>query len=143
MPIEIPTAIDAQWQSTTVPALTITRSAATNGIRVQLKGVFDILANVVPITEKDSRIHNYGVTEDDSLAHFDIGFKFHSLTDDVHGVLGQTYRTDYVNKLSVSTNMPIMGGTSTYVTSDIFSTDCKVARFGRSSGISMVTGMAT
>ncbi|KAM3355171.1 hypothetical protein ACQJBY_025762 [Aegilops geniculata] len=143
MPIEIPTAVDAQWQSTTVPALTITRSAATNGIRVQLKGVFDILANVVPITEKDSRIHNYGVTEDDSLAHFDIGFKFHSLTDDVHGVLGQTYRTDYVNKLSVSTNMPIMGGTSSYVTSDIFSTDCKVARFGRSSGISMVTGMAT
>ncbi|VAH86127.1 unnamed protein product [Triticum turgidum subsp. durum] len=109
MPIEIPTAIDAQWQSTT----------------------------------KDSRIHNYGVTEDDSLAHFDIGFKFHSLTNNVHGVLGQTYRTDYVNKLSVSANMPIMGGTSSYVTSDIFSTDCKVTRFGRSSGISMVTGMAT
>ncbi|VAH69978.1 unnamed protein product [Triticum turgidum subsp. durum] len=109
MPIEIPTAIDAKWQSTT----------------------------------KDSRIHNYGVTEDDSLAHFDIGFKFHGLTDDVQGVLGQTYRADYVNKLSVSANMPIMGGTASYVTSDIFSTDCKVARFGRASGISMVTGIAT
>ncbi|KAF7040689.1 hypothetical protein CFC21_050576 [Triticum aestivum] len=144
MPIDIPTEVDAEWQSTIVPTLTITRTSATNGIRVQLKGVFDILANVVPITEKDSRIHNYGVTEEDSLAHFDIGFKFHAFTDDVHGVLGQTYRTDYVNKLSVTANMPIMGGAASYVSSDIFSTDCKVARFGRSRGaISMTTTKAS
>jgi len=139
MPIDIPDEIDAQWQSTVMPTLTVTRTSMANGIRVELKGVFDILAKVVPITEKDSRIHNYGVTDDDSLAHFDVGFKFYDLTDDVHGVLGQTYSTNYVNKLSVSANMPIMGGGSNYVSSDIFATDCKVSRFGPQAGISMVT----
>jgi hypothetical protein len=82
------------------------------------------------------------VTEEDSLAHFDLSFRFYDLTDDVHGVLGQTYRTDYVNKLSVTAKMPLMGGAPSYVSSGIFATDCKVARFGRQAGISMVTGQA-
>ncbi|KAF7026406.1 hypothetical protein CFC21_038515 [Triticum aestivum] len=137
--INIAADIGAKWL---VPGLTITRTTVTNGVRVQLKGVFDIIAKVVPITEEDSRVHNYGVTEDDSLAHLDIGFKFYDLTDDVHGVLGQTYRSDYVNKLSVSASMPVMGGVASYISSDIFSTDCKVARFGLSAGISMVTSTA-
>lgn len=143
MQVDIPAEIDETWQPTTVPALTITRTSMTNRIKVELKGVFSIHASVVPITVEDSIIHNYGVTEDDSLAHFDLGFKFYDLTDDVHGVLGQTYRTDYVNKLSVSANMPIMGGAPNYVTSDIFATDCKVARFGHQAGISMVTTRAS
>ncbi|XP_048568874.1 uncharacterized protein LOC125549514 [Triticum urartu] len=137
--INIAADIGAKWL---VPGLTITRTTVTNGVRVQLKGVFDIIAKVVPVTEEDSRVHNYGVTEDDSLAHLDIGFKFYDLTDDVHGVLGQTYRSDYVNKLSVSASMPVMGGVASYISSDIFSTDCKVARFGLSAGISMVTSTA-
>ncbi|XP_062208755.1 uncharacterized protein LOC133910257 [Phragmites australis] len=142
-PIHIPTESGARWASRTVPGLSVTRTAATNSFVVALKGVFDVMANVVPITEEDSIIHNYGVTEEDSLAHFDLGFKFYDLTDDVHGVLGQTYRTDYVNQLSVSSNMPIMGGAPKYVSSDIFATDCAVARFGaRRDGISMVTDRA-
>ncbi|XP_037410634.1 uncharacterized protein LOC119273636 [Triticum dicoccoides] len=136
--IDLPAKLDARWESAAVAGLTITRTATTNGIRVQLKGVFDIMASVVPVTEKDSRIHNYGVTEEDSLAHLDIGFKFHDLTDDVHGVLGQTYRSDYINKLRVSASMPVMGGITSYVSSDIFATDCAVARFGRRTSISMV-----
>jgi hypothetical protein len=142
-PVTIPDETNGQWQSKAVPALTITRTSMNNGVRVELKGVFDILAKVVPITEKDSQIHNYGVTEDDSLAHFDIGFKFYDLTDDVHGVLGQTYRTNYINMLSVTANMPIMGGAPKYVSSNIFATDCKVARFGRKAGISMITTTAS
>jgi len=141
-PIDIPTEIGAVWQSAAAPGLTVTRTATTNGVRVHLKGVFDIMANVVPISEEDSRIHNYGVTDDDSLAHFDLGFKFLDLSDDVHGVLGQTYRSDYVNQLSVSSKMPVMGGAPKYVVSDIFATDCAVARFGRAGGISMVTSRA-
>ncbi|VAH86143.1 unnamed protein product [Triticum turgidum subsp. durum] len=140
--INIAADVGAKWQSTVVPGLTVTRTTVTNGVRVQLKGVFDIMAKVVPITQEDSRVHNYGVTEDDSLAHLDIGFKFYDLSDDVHGVLGQTYRSDYVNKLSVSANMPVMGGVANYISSDIFSTDCKVARFGLSADISMVTTAA-
>uniref|UniRef100_A0ACD6ALV0 Uncharacterized protein n=1 Tax=Avena sativa TaxID=4498 RepID=A0ACD6ALV0_AVESA len=143
MPIDIPDEIDVEWKSSTVPALTVSRTSMTNGVKVVLKGVFEVSAKVVPITEEDSRIHNYGVTEDDTLAHFDLAFKFYDLTDDVHGVLGQTYRTDYVNKLSVSANMPIMGGGPNYVSSDIFATDCKVARFGRQAGISMITTRAS
>jgi len=109
---------------------------------VQLEGVFDVVANAVPITQEDSRVHNYGVTEeDDSLAHLDLGFRFFGLTDYVHGVLGQTYRSDYVHRLSVSSNMPVMGGAPKYVSSDIFTTDCAVARFG-AAGISMVTSRA-
>ncbi|RLN24165.1 uncharacterized protein C2845_PM07G35980 [Panicum miliaceum] len=144
-PIDIPTQIGAVWQSAAAPGLTVTRTATTNGVRVHLKGVFDTMANVVPISEEDSRIHNYGVTDDDSLAHFDLGFKFLDLSDDVHGVLGQTYRSDYVNQLSVSSKMPVMGGAPNYVVSDIFATDCPVARFGAGgrAGISMVTAEAS
>ncbi|GJN16619.1 hypothetical protein PR202_gb03623 [Eleusine coracana subsp. coracana] len=143
-PIRIPAEAGARWESVVIPGLSIMRTAMTNGVRVQLKGVFDIIANVVPITQEDSRIHNYGVTEEDSLAHLDLGFKFYDLTDNVHGVLGQTYRTDYINKLDVSSNMPIMGGAPKYVSSDIFATDCAVARFGatNNAGISMVTARA-
>jgi hypothetical protein len=137
--VSIPAEAGARWESAAVPGLSVTRTTAANGVRVQLAGVLDIMASVVPITEEESRVHNYGVTEDDSLAHLDLGFKFYDLTDDVHGVLGQTYRSDYVNQLSVSANMPIMGGAPKYVSSDIFATDCAVARFA---GISMVTAKA-
>uniref|UniRef100_A0A453J3F1 Uncharacterized protein n=6 Tax=Triticinae TaxID=1648030 RepID=A0A453J3F1_AEGTS len=141
-PIDVAGDIGAQWQSTDVHGLTVTRISMTNNVRVELKGVFDIMTKAVPITKEDSRVHNYGVTEDDSLAHLDIGFKFYDLTGDVHGVLGQTYRPDYVNKFNVSSSMPVMGGVASFVSSDIFATDCKVARFGRKADISMVTARA-
>jgi hypothetical protein len=56
-------------------------------------------------------------------------------------MLEQTYHSDYVNQLSVSANMPIMGGAPNYVSSDIFATDCAAARFA-GAGISMVTAKA-
>ena len=96
--------------------------------------MFRVAANAVPITEENSRVHNYGLTADDCLAHLDLAFKFHALTSDVHGVLGQTYRSDYVNRLDVSARMPVMGGERDFVASGLFATDCSVARFGRGSG---------
>ncbi|KAL6619845.1 hypothetical protein ACP70R_034984 [Stipagrostis hirtigluma subsp. patula] len=142
--IVIPAFTGARWSPTTAPALSVTRTAQANTVVVELKGVFRIVANVVPITAEDSRIHNYGVTDDDSLAHLDLGFKFYDLTDDVHGVLGQTYRPDYVNRLDVAAKMPVMGGADSFVSSGLFATDCAVARFGRTgagagAGIAMVT----
>ncbi|KAL6853978.1 hypothetical protein ACP4OV_020007 [Aristida adscensionis] len=135
--ITLPAFVGARWVPATAPSLSITRTALVNTVVVELKGSFKIMANVVPITAEDSRIHNYGVTEDDSLAHLDLGFKFYDLGDNVHGVLGQTYRSDYINQLSVSSNMPVMGGAPKYLSSDLFSTDCAVARFGRRAGASV------
>jgi Root cap len=143
-PIYIPEEVNARWVSSSEPALSITRSAAANGVILELNGVFTIMANAVPITEEESRIHNYGVGSDDSLAHLDLSFKFYSLSDTVDGVLGQTYRPDYVNKLDVTKKMPVMGGAPRFVSSGIFSTDCKVAQFGSggNAGIAMVTESA-
>ena len=142
--VALPPAAGARWSPPAAPALSVTRTAQTNTVVVELRGVFRIMANVVPITAEDSRVHGYGVTDDDSLAHLDLGFKFYDLTDDVHGVLGQTYRTDYVNRLNVTAKMPVMGGADTFLSSGLFETDCAVARFGgrgaaAGNGIAMVT----
>ncbi|XP_072950546.1 uncharacterized protein [Typha angustifolia] len=131
---------DAEWTSTSVPALSIARTKAANGVILKLEGRFKIIANAVPITEEESRVHNYGMTSDDCLAHLDLAFRFNSLTSDVHGVIGQTYRPDYVNKFDVTAKMPVMGGETNFSSSDLFATDCAVARFGRdATGIDLVT----
>ncbi|KAF0924163.1 hypothetical protein E2562_008466 [Oryza meyeriana var. granulata] len=143
--VDLPPHDGARWSAPTAPALSVTRTAQANGVVVELRGVFRIVASAVPITQEESRVHNYGVTDDDCLVHLDLGFKFQALTDDVHGVLGQTYRSDYVNRLNVTANMPVMGGAANFVSSGLFATDCAVARFGHGTatgtgaGISMVT----
>ncbi|KAK3140982.1 hypothetical protein QOZ80_5AG0408550 [Eleusine coracana subsp. coracana] len=146
--VVLPSMEGARWSPASVPALSVTRTAQVNTVVVELKGVFRIMANAVPITKEESRVHSYGVTDDDCLVHLDLGFKFQALTDDVHGVLGQTYRADYVNRLNVAAKMPIMGGTDNYVSSGLFATDCAVARFGSHSAaitgsIAMVTDTAS
>ncbi|KQK09956.1 uncharacterized protein LOC100841132 [Brachypodium distachyon] len=129
--IDVETAKNAQWVSRALPGLSVTRTDTVNTVNVELDGVFSISANAVPITDEDSRIHNYGKTGNDSLVHLDLGFRFHSLTEDVDGVLGQTYRPDFVSKVDITANMPIMGGAPKYLSSSLFSTDCAVSRFRR------------
>ncbi|KAM0880831.1 hypothetical protein ACQ4PT_033306 [Festuca glaucescens] len=136
--VVLPRAVGARWSPAAAPALSVTRTSPANDVVVELRGVFRLVASAVPITAQESSVHNYGVTADDCLAHLDLGFKFQALSDDVHGVLGQTYRSDYVSKLNVAAKMPVMGGAEDYVSSGLFATDCAVARFGRS-GIAMVT----
>jgi hypothetical protein len=140
----LPRAVGARWSPHAAPALSVTRIADSNSnaVVVELRGVLRVVAHVVPITAEDSRVHGYGVDAGDCLAHLDLGFKFYDLTDDVHGVLGQTYRADYVNRLNVTANMPLMGGADTFRSSGLFEADCAVARFGRNTagtGIAMVT----
>ena len=53
-PVSIPAEAGARWESAAVPGLSVTRTTAANGVRVQLAGVLDIMASVVPITEEDS-----------------------------------------------------------------------------------------
>ncbi|KAI3983001.1 hypothetical protein MKX01_029237 [Papaver californicum] len=118
-PIYLPESEGSKWQSEAVPSVTITRS----------KGNFKITANVVPITEEESKVHSYGITKDDCFAHLDLGFKFYSLGDNVNGVLGQTYANNYVSKVNVVASMAVMGGYYKFITSSVFAKDCAVARF--------------
>nr|CAB3489098.1 unnamed protein product [Digitaria exilis] len=66
-PVHLPEEPRASWTMSNgvAPGLSIARTKATNGVMVTLNGRFSIMANVVPITEEESRVHRYGVTADD------------------------------------------------------------------------------
>lgn len=128
-PIFLEENLGSRWSSDSVPQVTISRTSETNNIIVEVQGKLKITVKVVPITEEESRIHNYGITNKDCFAHLDLGFKFYSLTKRVDGVLGKTYRDNYVSRVKMGVAMPVMGGVKEYTSSSLFATDCLVSRF--------------
>ncbi|KAK6926622.1 Root cap [Dillenia turbinata] len=128
-PISLPGDEGAIWQSSSLPRVTITRSTETNAVVIEAEGNFKIKAMVVPITQKDSEIHNYGITGEDCFAHLDLSFKFYSLSGEVNGVLGQTYASNYESRVKMGVSMPVLGGNKEFSSSSLFATDCEVAQF--------------
>ena len=127
-PIFLPIGQDATWQHPT-SIVTISRIRDTNAVEIQVKDNFNIKATVVPITQKESAIHKYGITQEDCFAHLDLSFKFYALSEDVNGVLGQTYAQNYVSRVKMGVAMPVLGGDKEFATSSLFAADCEVARF--------------
>lgn len=133
--ISLPDSEGATWRSTSSPGLTIKRTSHTNAVEIESTGNFRIRATVVPITDKDSLIHNYGITEGDCFAHLDLSFKFYSLTDEVNGILGQTYARNYVSRAKMGVPMPVLGGERKFSSSGLFAADCAASRFVGQLGI--------
>ncbi|NP_001150927.2 uncharacterized protein LOC100284560 precursor [Zea mays] len=133
VPVALDAVAGASWSPAAAPALSVFRTGPANGVVVRLDGRFRAVANAVPVTAEDSRVHGYGLRPGDgSLAHLNVAFKFYALSADVHGVLGQTYRPGYVSAAGVDAGarVPVMGGAGRFqVYGGIFDTSCEVGRF--------------
>ncbi|KAL2544920.1 late embryogenesis abundant protein-related/LEA protein-related [Forsythia ovata] len=133
-PVFLPASDGAKQQPAS--GVSVTRSGRdTNSVVIEVEGNFRIRATVVPITEKESKIHKYGITEEDCFAHLDLGFKFYSLSGEVNGVLGQTYARNYTSRVKMGIDMPVLGGQREFASSSIYSTDCAVARFNNTNSL--------
>ncbi|KAJ7558604.1 hypothetical protein O6H91_04G047600 [Diphasiastrum complanatum] len=138
-PVLLPAQRGASWASQLDAAeLKISRIADTNAMTVELPGSFKLIARVVPILEEESRIHGYGITPEDCFAHLEINFKFFGLSDDVTGVLGQTYAPSFRSPVKVGVAMPIMGGESNFAASALMKPDCAVSKF-KSTSVSLAS----
>ncbi|KAK3022490.1 hypothetical protein RJ639_045819 [Escallonia herrerae] len=65
----------------------------------------------------------------------DFTFRFSNLSDRVEGVLGKTYRPDYISPVKRGVPMPMTGGEDKYQTPSLNSPVCKACRFQRQAGI--------
>ncbi|MQL72225.1 hypothetical protein Taro_004556 [Colocasia esculenta] len=109
--------------------LLVERTATVNSVTVTLPRVFEIMASVVPVTREDDRVHKYGIPADDCFAHLEVQFKLLGLSEEVEGVLGQTYRPGFRNPVKRGVPMPVMSGEHRYLTSSLLSANCKYCTF--------------
>ncbi|CAM8970104.1 unnamed protein product [Rhodiola kirilowii] len=132
--VEIPTDGEAEWRINGEDReVVVERTDDANNVKVTVKGLLELDMKVTPIGENENKVHNYQLPANDAFAHLETQFKFKSLTDQVEGVLGKTYRQDYVSPVKKGVPMPMMGGEDKYYTSSLHSTVCNACRFQRPS----------
>ncbi|KAG1361549.1 hypothetical protein COCNU_09G010120 [Cocos nucifera] len=150
--VDVPTDGEAEWQTRTgggsvegeiVREVVVERTAETNSVRVTVSGLLEMDVKVVPITEQEDRVHGYRLPPGDAFAHLETQFRFAGLTEQVEGVLGQTYRPDYVSPVKRGVAMPMMGGEDRYRTPSFLSARCASCRFHDSSQILDETATAS
>ncbi|KAJ4848913.1 hypothetical protein Tsubulata_025478, partial [Turnera subulata] len=129
--INIPADEDAEWKIHTAEGrkVVVERTDDTNNVRVTISGLLEMDIKVRPIGKEENRVHNYQLPEDDAFAHLETQFKFKNLSDLVEGVLGKTYRENYVSPVKFGVPMPMMGGEDKYQTPSLLSPLCKECRF--------------
>ncbi|KAF5201249.1 Root cap [Thalictrum thalictroides] len=127
---EIPANGDAEWRTNVgVREVAVERTDDTNSVRVTVTGLVEMYVKVTPIGAEENRVHKYQLPSGDAFAHLETQFKFNNLTDLVEGVLGKTYRPNYVSPVKIGVPMPMMGGEDKYRTSSLLSPICKACRF--------------
>ncbi|XP_074580612.1 uncharacterized protein LOC141837028 [Curcuma longa] len=107
----------------------VEKTAERNSAKVTVAGVVEVDVTVVPITAEDDRKHSYRLPAGDAFAHLEMQFRFLRLTAAVEGVLGQTYRPDYVSPVKKGVAMPMMGGEDKYQLPSFLSTSCAKCLF--------------
>lgn len=105
------------------------RISSRNDVIFSISNVLEISVRVVPVTKEDDRVHKYQTPSTDCFAHLEVQFRFFSLSPDVEGVLGRTYRPDFQNPAKPGVAMPVVGGEDKYKISSLLSSDCKKCIF--------------
>ncbi|XVF04926.1 hypothetical protein REPUB_Repub05bG0127000 [Reevesia pubescens] len=137
--INIPTDGEAEWRTNTEEReVVVERTDDTNSVKVTVAGLVELKAKVRAIGGQENKIHNYQLPADDAFAHLETQFKFTEVTDLVEGVLGKTYRPDYVSPVKRGVPMPMMGGEDKYETPSLYSSLCNACRFKGKTGLASI-----
>ncbi|KAK3206019.1 hypothetical protein Dsin_020065 [Dipteronia sinensis] len=141
--VEVPTDGEEEWRVVKDGReVVVERTADTNCVRVTVAGLVQMDVKVRPIGAEENRVHNYQLPDNDAFAHLETQFRFSNLSDIVEGVLGKTYRPDYVSPVKRGVPMPMMGGEDKYQTPSLYSPLCNFCRFQRPSGFIAIEGVA-
>lgn len=134
---------EAEWRTNgETREVIVERTDDANNIRVTIARLVEIDIRVRPIGEKENWVHKYQLPADDAFAHLEMQFRFSNLTDLVEGVLGKTYRPDYVSPVKIGVPMPMVGGEDKYQTPSLYSPFCKACRFQRQTGFGAIKELA-
>ncbi|XP_068650592.1 uncharacterized protein [Aristolochia californica] len=132
--VTVPTEGETEWRMITKESreVVVERTDDTNSIKVTIDGLVEMDVRVAPVGAEENRVHNYQLPKDNAFAHLETQFKFPNLTENVEGVLGQTYQPNYVSTVKTGVPMPMMGGEDKYQTPALLSAYCASCRFQRS-----------